>query len=119
MANIKKYPIIHEGKEYEIRWEKSIYRGIDFDYINLYKVSKVGIFGLKIYTKVYSKEEWDSKSDLIIKNRIIDSKDPMYYVEQAKYVFNEYLRMQKVALEKEQIKQAQLLALSEWDGVIN
>ena len=113
--DIKKYPIYYKDEEYEIRIEEDEkrYDGIwDGFYpvqcITIYKVTNQKCFlkNKKKYDKVYS-------IDLsIIKNELVFLKDfDSYYVKLFKEAFNRYIK-------PVEIKNKQLKALKEGDGVI-
>ena len=114
--DIKKYPIYYKDEEYEIRIEdEKCYDGIwggfyPVQCITIYKVTNQKCFlkNKKKYDKVYSID----LSMLTCLNRISNLKDSKnYYIELFKTAFNCYIK--PVEIKNEQIK-----ALKEWDGVI-
>lgn len=127
--NIKKYPIFYQGEEYEIRIEKekefNPYGWVNFMYVNIYEVSTykyylLGQFPIgkdkKEYTKVYSisldsleHKLYDNNSSS--KGKLVCSDSDDYYIELFKLAFEQYIKPLK-------IKEKQLAALENWNGVI-
>lgn len=109
---IKKYPVFYQGEEYEIRIEKPYTEYLIFnEYISIYKVTKrKNWFGKNklIYelVKRYNMNEGNS-----------DGED--YYIVLFKKAFYMYLKSLEYYREKEELKNKQLAALENWDGVIS
>lgn len=120
--NIKKYPIYYKDKEYEIRIESekeydAFYNNHIQDYINIYEIikqkhhwfSKVSTYDKKYYNKVYQiplNKIYELNPLLeIIKN------DENYYIELFEQAFKYYIEPIK-------IKEKQLAALNNWNGII-
>lgn len=120
--NIKKYPIYYKDKKYEIRIENEKehdgYCCRIQDYISIYEItikqkhhwfSKVSTYDKKYYNKVYqiSLNKMYGLNPLleIIKN------DENYYIELFEQAFKYYIEPIK-------IKEKQLVALNNWDGII-
>lgn len=108
--DIKKYPIYYKDEEYGIRIEdEKRYDGFyPVQCITIYKVTNQKCFlkNKKKYDKVYS-------IDLsIIKNELVFLKNfDSYYIKLFEEAFNRYIK-------PIEIKNKQLKALKEWDGVI-
>ena len=105
---MKKYPVIYNGKEYEVRWSTLFY----VDYLTIYEIKK--IFGIKYRTEIYSEKE-DTINKIL--NNIDKSykDDPNYYIEEIKCLF----RQVEIENDIYKTKSKQKQALKEWDGVID
>ena len=118
---IKKYPVLYQGEEYEIRIEKYYVQfGIFDDYIVIYKVTKhKNWFGKE---KINYKEVDKSDINIIIadmsENMNINKSDENYYIELFKTAFNWYSKSLKRYKKIIDNKNKQLAALKEWNGVI-
>lgn len=127
---INKYPVFYNGEEYEIRIEEP-YDGVDYfytdaEYVIIYKVikHKNWLGGTKItYEKVheenkkllmYNYENNNNGSGIMTKDKAVDINSDDYYIQLFKKAFNLY----KAVLEKEKAEERKLVALQEWDGVI-
>ena len=105
---MKKYTVIYNGKEYEVRWSTLFY----VDYLTIYEIKK--IFGIKYRTEIYSEKE-DTINKIL--NNIDKSykDDPNYYIEEIKCLF----RQVEIENDIYKTKSKQKQALKEWDGVID
>lgn len=129
---IKKYPILYNNEEYEVRIEQPYnnlnYYYTDTEYVIIYKVTKVtkALFNKTkiVYEEVYktNKESlmykyktYDIGEKTMIKDKNIDINSDDYYIQLFKKAFNLY----KAVLEKEKAQERKLTALQEWDGVIS
>lgn len=112
--DIKKYPIYYKDEEYEIRIERPYISMYIFDeYITIYKVTKRKWFGK---TKLIYEPVERYNMDFITVEGNGNGED--YYIILFKEVFNMYLESSEYYRKKEELKNKQLKALKEWDGVI-
>ena len=110
---IKKYPVFYNGKEYEIRIEKPYLLNWDYRYyITIYKVKKYFLC-YKKYNRIFFES-----LDNVLRQSNADNFDKNYYIKLFKYTFKTYLDSIQWKLTKEEIKNKQLTALQEWDGII-
>ena len=107
---IKKCTINYKGQIYEIRWEPG---ERTYTLIKLYEVSQT-ILGFKKYTLKFTRREIDVRLD-----NNITLNDPELYIKEATIFFNSWCDYMNWRQKEEQTKQAQLDALSNWDGVID
>lgn len=111
--DIKKYPVFYQGEEYEIRIEKHYTSMWVFDeYITIYKVTKYkNWFGkTKLIYEVVKRYDMDFIT--------VEGNGEDYYIVLFKKVFNMYLESSEYYRKKEELKNKQLAALENWDGVI-
>ena len=131
---IKKYPVFYNGEEYEIRIEQPYYIAYYYnktEYVTIYKVIKrKTLFGrTKIeYEKVYEKTKEslifnytiddDDGNEIMIKSKDIDIGSDTYYIQLFKKAFNLYKDKLKREKEIEEEQERKIVALQEWDGII-
>lgn len=108
----KKYHVIYNGQEYEVRWAKKADTPIDklvccrYDYMCIYKVKKK-IFKIRI--PVFRRRE--DQIAAYIENK---KQTPYFYIAEIKELFSMY----KYELNKKEMKRNQEKSLAEWDGII-
>lgn len=108
---IKKYPVFYQGEEYEIRIEN----GEISDYVYIYKVKKHHIFNIKITRHI---QVYMELLDFIVNyNKIVKTSED-YYVKIFETAFEMYLISIKIESKEKELKNKQLTALQEWDGII-
>ena len=83
---MKKYPVIYQGKEYEVRWEDETYCGVVFDYI-------IAVYEVIPYTSFFThKKKLKYKkidsyySSVLNKFYDLNQDDEDLYIKQAKCV---------------------------------
>lgn len=119
---LKKYPVIFNGEEYEVRWEKvfdpnryhkySTDRGY-VDTMVIYKVTKRKSFiEYVVYKQVFSQREKGIIDELQSKG--FTNLYPNFYIEEVKALFKKY----QDQLDKELRERNKVQNLKEWDGVI-
>ena len=106
---IKKYPIIHEGKEYEVRWKTGERL---YEIVVLYEVVRT-FLGFKKYILKHARREMDLRWD-----NNLSTNDPELYIKEATILFKSWCNHMDYRKKEEQTKQAQLSALQNWDGII-
>lgn len=119
VGKIKKYPIFYQGKEYEIRIEG--FCGIsgmltDTYYVGIYEVKKSYNKFRKEKTK-YNCVFKDFLSNVTVESHAFITEED-YYIKIFNTAFKMYLDHCQEKLEKEELKNKQLMALQNWNGVI-
>ena len=115
---MKKYPVIYQGKEYEVRWEQEVCCGVVLD-------AKIVIYEVVPYTSFFTHKKKNKYKRLDAYyacnlNELYDlsPNDEDLYIKQAKYAVLAFL--QEIEAEKQQkaLEDAKKQKLKEWDGVI-
>lgn len=102
---MNKYPVIYQGKEYEVRWCKEI-----LDYINVYEVLPRKFFKYKELKAFYTHaihELYDLKTD-----------DEDLYIKEAQYAVKMALEEIETDNKLKILEETQKQKLQEWNGVI-
>lgn len=125
---VKKYPIIYEDKEYEIRIE-------EHNIICIYKITKYKTFfkNEKIkYEKIFEIPIKELILDIVPYNNFygfieekakdVDPSSDNYYIQLFTKAFKKYMEKEKASKKLEEsienTKKLRLAALEEWDGII-
>ena len=116
---IKKYPIFYQDKEYEIRIEE--FCGIsgmltDTYYVRIYEVKKSYNKFRKEKTK-YNRVFDDFLNNVTVESHAFKTEED-YYIKIFNTAFKMYLEHCQEELKKEELKNKQLMALQNWNGVI-
>lgn len=116
---IKKYPIFYQDKEYEIRIEKFCeISGMltDTYYVRIYEVKKSYNKFRKEKTK-YNRVFDDFLNNVTVESHAFKTEED-YYIKIFNTAFKMYLEHCQEELKKEELKNKQLMALQNWNGVI-
>jgi hypothetical protein len=115
---MKKYPVIYQGKEYEVRWDQEICCGIVLDsIITVYEVVPYTSFFMHKEKIKYKKLDTYYAHNL---NELYDLNPNAedLYIKQAEYSVLTFL--QKIEKDKQQkaLEETKKQKLKEWNGVI-
>ena len=103
---MNKYPVIYQGKEYEVRWERDSF----LSYIRVYEVLPRKIFKYKKLNSFYTNAIhalYDLKLD-----------DEDLYIKQAQYAVKMALEEIETDNKLKILEETRKQKLEEWDGVI-
>ena len=115
---LKKYPVIYNGKNYEVRWESITGNELSPIELTIYKVTqKKRLFKtVKQYIPIYS--EYQSVIRVRIVYRYKNVNDQDLYINEVKALFDMY-ETDLGSVNKESVLEKQRKEnLEKWDGVI-
>ena len=115
---MKKYPVIYQGKEYEVRWEQEVCCGITSD-------TKIVMYEVVSYTSFFTHKKKNKYKRLDAYyacniNELYDlsQNDEDLYVKQAKYAILEFFKEIEEDKQQKVLEESQKQKLEEWNGVI-